>query len=69
MKLLEAKLTQDLLKVMKDIITLGKKYYIYINDDMYKEMCRLYVTLFTDKGLKIFRCIRRVKVIDSKEQK
>ena len=67
-KLDKNNLSPELLNIMKELMPQGT-YHIYTNDEIYKEMCNIYIQHFNDKGPKITRCTTRVRIIDKKEEK
>lgn len=47
---------------MKELMTTGRKYYIYTPDNIYTEV-------FKDDGPRIYRCTKRTRVIVNIEER
>ncbi|KAK9752213.1 Integrase zinc binding domain [Popillia japonica] len=46
----------------------GKHYLYFGNEKIYKDFCNVYITHFNNNGPKLYRCLRKLQVIEDEER-
>ncbi|KAK9736702.1 Integrase zinc binding domain [Popillia japonica] len=59
---------EQIFQFIREYMDQGKHYLYFGNEKIYKDFCNVYITYFNNNRPKLYRCLRKLQVIEDEER-